>query len=220
MQKNFYHTIPTGRYFNYICIMETTKQNIINKAFTLFLTISYREVTLSRLLKETNLSKGAFYHHFSSKEELFTEVAEQFFFGAAAGMGFTPSPESGFVMNMENFLDAKNEAFKWFAGNYGVDLKELNFFMFIAEAIRYLPGVRDKVRAMVESEKHQVKNILQAAADRGELRAGADPDFLAGHIVKSFDGYEMHGVLLGCSTETITNEKEMVRQLWEMIKKN
>jgi TetR/AcrR family transcriptional regulator, transcriptional repressor for nem operon len=198
--------------------METTKQNIINKAFALFLTTSYREVTLSRLLKETNLSKGAFYHHFSSKEELFTEVAEQFFFGAAAGMGFTPSPMAGFVMNMENLLDAKKKAFNWFAGNYGVDQKELNFFMFIAEAIRYLPGVREKVRAMVESEKQQVKAILLAAADSGELRPEEDPDFLAGHIVKAFDGYEMHGVLLGYSAETIEREKEMVRQLWEMIK--
>lgn len=200
--------------------METTKQNIINKAFGLFLTISYREVTLSRLLKETGLSKGAFYHHFSSKEELFTEVAEQFFFGASEGSVFTPSPEAGFVVNMEKLLDAKKEAFKWFAGNYGVDRKELNFFMFIAEAIRYLPGVREKVRAMVESEKQQVKIILQAAAARGELRPEADPDFLAGHIVKAFDGYEMHGVLLGYSAETITSEKEMVRQLWELIRKH
>jgi TetR/AcrR family transcriptional regulator, transcriptional repressor for nem operon len=199
--------------------METTKQSLVKKAFALFLTVSYREVTLSILLKETGISKGAFYHYFKSKEDLFTEVVEQFFFGASSGMNFNPSPESGFIENMDSLLEAKQTAFKWFAVNYGKEQQELNFFMFIAEAIRYLPGVREKVRTSVEKEKQQVKAILYASAERGELMPDTDIDFLAGHIVKAFDGYEMHGLLLGNSAQTATLEKEMVRHIWELIRK-
>jgi TetR/AcrR family transcriptional regulator, transcriptional repressor for nem operon len=196
-----------------------TKQSIIDKGFALFLTVSYKEVTLSRILEATGISKGAFYHYFGSKEELFTEVAEQFFFGVSAGTGFNQSPGHGFVENMDILLDNKQKAFEWFAGHYGAGQKELNFFMFIVEAIRYLPGVREKVEVYIEKEKQQVKALLQAAAARGELKSGADIDFLAGHIVKAFDGYEMHGVLLGHTAETVAREKEMVRKLWNLIGK-
>jgi TetR/AcrR family transcriptional regulator, transcriptional repressor for nem operon len=199
--------------------METTKQQILAKAFGLFLSFSYREVTLNKLLKETGISRGAFYHHFGSKEELFAEVVEQFFFAASEEAGFTPSPDAGFAENMTHFLDSKQQAFKWFASRYGVDENQLNFFLFIVEAIRHLPGVREKFKGLVEHEAQQVKSILQAAAARGEFRPDADLDFLARHIVKAFDGYEMHGVLLGQFPETIGQEKEMVNQLHNLFQK-
>ncbi|TVR68985.1 MAG: TetR/AcrR family transcriptional regulator [Marinilabiliales bacterium] len=199
--------------------MASTKQGILNKAFALFLTVSYRDVTLSKLLKETGISKGAFYHHFSSKEELFTDVAEQFFFGASPGSGFRPSPNAGFIVNMNSLLDKKQQAFEWFAGKYKTGHKEFNFFMFIAEAIRYLPGVREKVTILVDNEISLVREILGSAQDNGELKPGVDINFMAGHIVRAFDGYEMHGVLLGQSAETVNREKEMVMQIWELIKK-
>ena len=114
--------------------METTKQQILTRAFGLFLSSSYREVTLNKLLKETGISRGAFYHHFGSKEELFAEVVDQFFFGASEGSGFVPLPDAGFEENMALFLDGKQQAFKWFASRYGVDENQLNFFLFIVEA--------------------------------------------------------------------------------------
>lgn len=198
--------------------METTKQQILTRAFGLFLSCSYREVTLNKLLKETGISRGAFYHHFVSKEELFAEVVDQFFFGASEGVDLIPLPEAGFVENMTYFLDSKQQAFKWFASKYGVDENQLNFFLFIVEAIRHLPGVREKFTELVAHETQQVKSILQAAADMGEIRPDADLDFLARHIVKAFDGYEMHGVLLGRFPETIRQEKDMVNYLWTLIK--
>ncbi len=199
--------------------METTRQNIISKAFGLFLTSSYREVTLNRLLSETGLSKGAFYHYFESKEDLLAEVVDQFFFGATEGAAFLPDEQASFVDNMTRLLDLKKQAFVWFAQKYGLKENETNFFLFIVEAIRYLPLVRDKVEAMVAQEINTVKAILLCSANRGEIRESLDLDFLAGHIVRAFDGYEMHGVLLGHSSKTHMEELIMVSQIWKLIKK-
>ncbi len=56
-----------------------TKSFIVETAFKLFLTSGYRATSMSTLMKETNLSKGAFYHYFKSKEDLYHAVIDTYF---------------------------------------------------------------------------------------------------------------------------------------------
>lgn len=49
---------------------ETRKQEIFEAAELLFLKNGYEFVTIEEILKLINLSKGGFYHHFKSKEEV------------------------------------------------------------------------------------------------------------------------------------------------------
>ncbi len=195
-----------------------TKEYILQKAFGLFMTVGYNEVTLSRLLKETGLSKGGFYHHFESKEELFEQVIDMFFFDHASDAGFQPSTDSTFIENMNNFLSQKEQAFRLFASQLGVEHSEINFFMFIMQAIQHLPGARQKVDLFMYREKQQIEKIIDIAIQRKEIKPGVEKSQLANHLVSMFDGVEMHGVLLSQSFETLSREKEMVRQLYEWIK--
>lgn len=195
-----------------------TKQQIIQKAFALFMTRSYHEVTLNVVLKETGLSKGGFYHHFSSKEELFEMVVEQFFFGAASEQSFIPSEEKSFLQNMEDFLTIKQNAFSIFADQMDIEYSEINFFMFIMQAIQYLPGARQKVSLFMVREKQQLIKIIETAISRKEIRADISASKLADMMVLSFDGVEMHGVLLSQSFETLSREKDIVKQLYEWVK--
>ena len=58
--------------------MNQTKEHIITVACELFLQKSFKEVTMKEIVKQTGLSKGAFYHYFESKEQLFQEVLDFF----------------------------------------------------------------------------------------------------------------------------------------------
>lgn len=53
---------------------EITKQLIIDKAFNLFYQNGFKTTSIDKIMKETTLSKGAFYHHYKSKKELGLEV--------------------------------------------------------------------------------------------------------------------------------------------------
>ena len=53
---------------------QETRKKILEAAYTLFLQYGYHGASMSRLVEATGLSKGAIYHHFSSKEEIFVEV--------------------------------------------------------------------------------------------------------------------------------------------------
>ncbi len=199
--------------------MSTTKQHIIQKAFALFMTTGYAEVSMSMLLKATGLSKGGFYHHFESKEQLFEEVVDQFFFGVASDVQFNPSPAKSFLENIDDFLGQKEAAFTMFAAYLGVEHSELNFFLFIMQAIRFVPGVRQKVDLFIYREKQQLEKILELAAANGELKPGVEPRKIAEMFMLLFDGIEMHGVILSQSFETPRKERDMARLVYDSIKR-
>jgi len=57
----------------------TTKDQILLTAFHIFLDKGYKNTSMSDLMSATKLSKGAFYHHFVSKEALYYQVIDQYF---------------------------------------------------------------------------------------------------------------------------------------------
>lgn len=58
--------------------MKDTKDLILDAAFTLFLNNNYESVTFTELCRATKLTKGAVYHYFSSKEDLFKAVIDKY----------------------------------------------------------------------------------------------------------------------------------------------
>lgn len=53
-----------------------TRELIINESYKLFLLKGYKEVSLKDIVEKVGLTKGAFYHHFKSKDQLFLEIAD------------------------------------------------------------------------------------------------------------------------------------------------
>ena len=53
-----------------------TQDLIINTSFELFYEKGYNATSIPDIMKETSLSKGAFYHHFKNKHEIGTKVIE------------------------------------------------------------------------------------------------------------------------------------------------
>ncbi|MCU5772397.1 TetR/AcrR family transcriptional regulator [Erwiniaceae bacterium BAC15a-03b] len=60
----------------------TTRQMILDSAARLFATGGYGAVSIDEIMQSAGLTRGAFYHHFSSKRELYTEALRN---GARAG---------------------------------------------------------------------------------------------------------------------------------------
>jgi AcrR family transcriptional regulator len=56
-----------------------TREKILQEGFRLFLEKGYRNVSLSDLVEAVGVTKGGFYHHFKSKDELYIEVMHTYF---------------------------------------------------------------------------------------------------------------------------------------------
>ena len=55
---------------------QETRQRIIETATRTFATVGYEATTIETLLEALNISRGALYHHFSSKDAVFEAVLE------------------------------------------------------------------------------------------------------------------------------------------------
>jgi AcrR family transcriptional regulator len=60
------------------------KEQILSAAYRLFMSAGYETTTIQDIIREVGIAKGTFYHYFSSKEELLSELAQWQFEGAAA----------------------------------------------------------------------------------------------------------------------------------------
>ena len=58
---------------------EQTREKILAAAESLILEKGYSGMAIDGLLKETGLTKGAFFHHFKNKEDLAEAVAQRYF---------------------------------------------------------------------------------------------------------------------------------------------
>ena len=56
--------------------IKTTKNKILDAAFNVFVKNGFKDTTMSHIVKESGLSKGAIYHHYSSKKELFISLID------------------------------------------------------------------------------------------------------------------------------------------------
>ena len=55
---------------------QETRRLILDAAYRVFAARGYGQATIDDVLAEAGISKGALYHHFASKEELFKALLE------------------------------------------------------------------------------------------------------------------------------------------------
>lgn len=59
---------------------ETTRLNILNKAFELIYKNGYQATSVDQILEQTDVTKGAFYYHFKNKENMGVAMIEEVIF--------------------------------------------------------------------------------------------------------------------------------------------
>ncbi len=56
-----------------------TKEKILLIAYKLFINNGYHNTSMQKLVEISGLSKGAFYHHFKNKKDIYSQVVENYF---------------------------------------------------------------------------------------------------------------------------------------------
>ncbi len=153
---------------------ETTLERILAAARALFLERNYADVSMSRIASVAEVTKGALYHHFSSKEELYLEMLHsdlrkklELFVEAASAPGscrerlgrltlafLTLPPEQRNVMRLVR--------------------RDINIFRGQARA--------DLIKAYQRTLPEPIEEILREGCERGELST-IDPRLLAWNFV-------------------------------------
>lgn len=158
----------------------STRDRIVAASFELFLKHGFDGTGLSQILSETGLSKGAFYHHFPTKEALYREVIAKFFLEPVRQFDF-----EGFeTQRLRDSRDILAGAYVQLPGAVaaaGIDMAR--YFALFFEAFSRLDDFRAEMRSYYQT---LLKSLARRAYDQYEV----DPKTAETHALNVMSALE------------------------------
>lgn len=155
--------------------MSNTKDYIVDQAYRLFLTKSYEAVSISDISEAIGLTKGALYHHFVNKEDLFRAVIDKYL----SVIGMTEIREG---ISLAEFIDSDIEYVRRIVNTICVDRQPfvpVSYLSLLIDALRHYPGFADNQERYFTRQIDKLRVIIENAIAAGEVRADADPHVAA-----------------------------------------
>jgi TetR/AcrR family transcriptional repressor of nem operon len=186
--------------------MSDSKEHIIKVACKHFLQKSFKEVTMKELVKSTGLSKGAFYHYFESKEQLFNEVLDFFFTNVMIHAYENYSRES-FYLFYHDYAKEVEVYCKTYLDMFKDDEDEsiltMNYFSLAFDAIKLFPGFKEKMIEGMRIELDTWKDVIHDARKKGEIKSSMTDEEIAQTFIYLGDGVGMHMIIRGAKLEAM-----------------
>ncbi len=158
---------------------EDTREHILNIAFELFLNKGYKDVTMSELERATGLTKGAFYHHFKDKLEIFEAAIS----GKTGKMRFRPEIEWLKQVSLREFIEAyvthNEKVARYLLNNLHFNYADLQFTNIISDVITYMPGFKESLINMTAEDINMWEIVIFKAKENNEIRNDTETTALA-----------------------------------------
>ncbi len=169
--------------------MNKTKEHILKTSLLLFLQKSYKEVTMREIVTKTGLSKGAFYHYFTSKEDLFREIVGMFFsMGEINYDAFSQESLHEFYKEYLDYIDKSfKEMYKMFDSSQE-DAMSLNLFLIMFEAIAKFPEFLERELKDYKRSLEAWQKVIAHAKEKGEIKSSANDTQIANLFLYCTDG--------------------------------
>lgn len=194
--------------------MDNTKDYIIDEAFKLFLNHSYEAVSISEISKAIGFTKGALYHHFKNKEELFKSVVDK----------FLVLPEVNVDLNsisLSEFIEVSFALYEKFirtlftsAGGFS----PISYMAFFADAFRHYPVYAQHTGLLFENEIEKTRIVVEKAIASGEIRNDINPSVVANNFFSLNFGLAGNLVRSQSIDEAINLLKEQSFGLYKLLK--
>ena len=182
-----------------------TKQKLEIQALSYFARHDYERSSLNDIAEELGVTKGAIYHYFKSKDELFKAsvtrllktMSDIFIESLPRSVPLRILMEG--LFNMDETLEELGETSG--LGDF-IAAYENSFYLFLA-ALKKFPELKDQLNGIYSAFRHSLEEILKTSMDRGEIRQDIDVEAIAYEITAFYEG----ALLLGA----FTSKKDYIR---------
>ena len=143
--------------------INNSKSQILDAALEVFVKKGYSETRMDDIVEKSGLSKGAIYHHYKSKRDLFLSLIEhweQFSFPNIFDKDLNKHTSSDILREIVR------DIIKAFKKNKHVFLAELEFW----SLANHDADVRDKTKILYVKLLHLFKNIIKKGIERNEFK--------------------------------------------------
>jgi TetR/AcrR family transcriptional repressor of nem operon len=197
-----------------------TKTHIMMVALKLFLQKNFKEVTMKEIVEKTGLSKGAFYHYFESKEQLFYEIID-YFFSAILEYDFSRLPSESLHEFYHSYADQINTLrFRLLASEKGdeEDFLNLNFFALLFDAFKMFPAFKSSMQTYHHREKNAWIRAIQNAKESGEIKSALTNEQIAQIFLFTSDGLTMNLTMENNSADLVQKLYSLWDNFYEILK--
>ena len=160
-----------------------TQQRLLEQGMAMLLKRGYNDLGVASLLEATQIPKGSFYHHFSSKEDFALQVIDLYMTQVHQGLDhFLGDKSVPPLKRVRGFFEGTVQKYRG-EGYLGCLLGGLG---------QELSGVSENFRRKVEECFNAIAGriavVLQEAIDDGDLAKGTDPQKMAELLVNCWEG--------------------------------
>lgn len=181
----------------------TLREKIIHESMKLFSLKGYMNTGVNEIIDSVASSKGGFYNHFASKEELFFEVlaeAQKMWRARVLyGVNELERPLDKVIKILENYRDRYLKDWENFPGG-------CIFITFSVELDDQQPQLMQEVNKGFVGLKNMIKRYLEEAKELGELKPNVNTSRLTEMI---FSGMIGTSVLFGVEKSTIILDRSI-----------
>jgi Transcriptional regulator len=177
--------------------MRDTKEHILKVSFSLFLQKSFKEVTMKEIVEKTGMSKGAFYHYFDSKEQIFLEIIQNTF-SSMINVDYSKFSKKTLYDFYHDYIVYLNNAYESFQST-GEEYRsfDFNYYSIIFDAIRLFPDFKEKMLEISSTELEAWKSITRIAREKGEIRSSMSDEQIASIFIHTSSGIGMNNMMVG-----------------------
>jgi AcrR family transcriptional regulator len=145
-----------------------TRAALVNAARRVFLDVGYAEANATAITKVAGVSYGSFYVYFTSKEELFREIA-----GELMEEVFVSSRAPRSIVDAVERLEYENRRF------FELYRENARMFQLIDEAVRSEPDFRTEWQQLRRANFARLARALARLQREGRIESTPTPDYLA-----------------------------------------
>ena len=163
-----------------------TRHRIMSTAVHMFATQGYDASGVAEICRAAGVSKGAFYHHFLGKLDLFVAVLEEWLTGLDAEIERLRGISGSVTESLLAMTGMMGQVFLQAEGQLPM------FLEFWVQAVRN-PEIEGLVMAPYRRYRQFFAGVIQQGVDQGEF-ADVDADMAAGMLVSIAVGYIVQGL--------------------------
>lgn len=197
--------------------MKDAREHILNTSLMLFLQKNFKEVTMKEIVERTGLSKGAFYHYFSSKEQVFEEVMDHFFtanlkqdfdsYSKDSLKDFYQDYIKGAIAKIKSFKNMRSDKEEGFTANH---------YFLLFDAMKMLPAYKQKLFDHNLEELKNWKKIAHIAKKNGEIKTSMTDEQVAKLFIYTSDGFGINLIMMDSLGQAEKFKTELLA-LWHGI---
>lgn len=161
---------------------------ILATAFKLFFQKGYKEVTMSELVKESGLSKGAFYHYFDSKETLYNQSMEMFIEHYLNDFSMAFDEELSLRENLKKLYGSCSPVTDQMNTSTQEAAETLSNYLIFLQSLMRKEEFRHKMEDYNKNFTREFADWIAKSQKRGEIKDNLDPVLLARHFTSLMKG--------------------------------